>query len=179
MWGNRIAVEEYRLARWGNAGHGRRSDSLFIPGVIQALQAVVDARQHMVDATKATRPSSSQPEIQEWSRQAEERARLYADEQQLSGLTALERAKITAAREVELKLAREIDRINKSGLDDAQKQALITEATAAAKDKSAVARVVQEDCFRTSDQINQSLTDALLRGFESGKDPAKNLRDTS
>jgi phage-related minor tail protein len=31
---------------------------------------------------------------------------------------------------------------------------------------------------RTADQIEQSLTDALMRGFESGKDFAKNLRDT-
>lgn len=31
---------------------------------------------------------------------------------------------------------------------------------------------------KTSDQINSTLTDALMRGFESGKDFAKNLRDT-
>ena len=31
---------------------------------------------------------------------------------------------------------------------------------------------------RSADQIEQSLTDALLRGFESGKDFAKNFRDT-
>lgn len=31
---------------------------------------------------------------------------------------------------------------------------------------------------KTADQINQSLTDALMRGFESGKDFAKNMRDT-
>ncbi len=40
------------------------------------------------------------------------------------------------------------------------------------------AKKAQEDWERTSDQINQSLTDALMRGFESGKDFAKNMRDT-
>ena len=181
MWGKgKVAVEEYRLAQAKEMLAMADASDSFIPEYVKSLQAIVDARKHMVDATKDQAFKQLNQEIQEWSRQAEERARLYADEQQLSGLTALERAKITAAREVELKLAREIDRINKSGLDDAQKQALITEATAAAaKDKSAaVARVVQEDWARTSDQINQSLTDALLRGFESGKDFAKNFRDT-
>lgn len=181
MWGKgKVAVEEYRLAQAKEMLAMADASDSFIPEYVKSLQAIVDARKHMVDATKDQAFKQLNQEIQEWSRQAEERARLYADEQQLSGLTALERAKITAAREVELKLTREIDRINKSGLDDAKKQALITEATAAAaKDKSAaVARVVQEDWARTSDQINQSLTDALLRGFESGKDFAKNFRDT-
>ena len=36
---------------------------------------------------------------------------------------------------------------------------------------------VAEDWKRTADQIGNSLTDALMRGFESGKDFARNLRD--
>lgn len=40
------------------------------------------------------------------------------------------------------------------------------------------AKKAEEEWKRTSDSINHSLTDALLRGFESGKDSAKNLRDT-
>jgi len=46
------------------------------------------------------------------------------------------------------------------------------------KANAEAAKKAQEDWQRTSDQINQSLTDALLRGFESGKDFAKNMRDT-
>lgn len=40
------------------------------------------------------------------------------------------------------------------------------------------AKKAQEDWERASEQINSTLTDALMRGFESGKDFAKNLRDT-
>lgn len=40
------------------------------------------------------------------------------------------------------------------------------------------AKKAEEEWRKTADSINQSLTDALLRGFESGKDFAKNLRDT-
>lgn len=40
------------------------------------------------------------------------------------------------------------------------------------------AKKAEEEWKRTADSINHSLTDALLRGFESGKDSARNLRDT-
>lgn len=40
------------------------------------------------------------------------------------------------------------------------------------------AKKAEDEWKKTTDQINESLTDALMRGFESGKDFAKNLRDT-
>ena len=40
------------------------------------------------------------------------------------------------------------------------------------------ARKTEDEWRRAADNINQSLTDALMRGFESGKDMAANLRDT-
>ena len=40
------------------------------------------------------------------------------------------------------------------------------------------AKTAKDEWQKTTDSINQSLTDALMRGFESGKDFAKNLRDT-
>ena len=40
------------------------------------------------------------------------------------------------------------------------------------------AKKAADEWQRTSEQINSSLTDALMRGFESGKDFAKNMRDT-
>lgn len=40
------------------------------------------------------------------------------------------------------------------------------------------AKTAKDEWQKTTDSINQSLTDSLMRGFESGKDFAKNLRDT-
>lgn len=40
------------------------------------------------------------------------------------------------------------------------------------------AKQAEEDWKKTSESINASLTDALMRGFESGKDFASNMRDT-
>lgn len=50
----------------------------------------------------------------------------------------------------------------------------------AARDASIKAAKEAQDAWqRTADDINRSLTDALMRGFESGKDFAQNLRDTT
>lgn len=40
------------------------------------------------------------------------------------------------------------------------------------------AKKAKDEWERAADDINRSLTDALMRGFESGKDFAKNMRDT-
>ena len=53
------------------------------------------------------------------------------------------------------------------------------DAMQAAQQASArAAEQAVDDWKRASDNISNSLTDALLRGFESGKDAAQNLRDT-
>lgn len=46
------------------------------------------------------------------------------------------------------------------------------------REQQAAAKATADEWQRTADGIRDSLTDALLRGFESGKDFAKNLRDT-
>lgn len=46
------------------------------------------------------------------------------------------------------------------------------------KANAEAAKKAQDEWQKATDQINQSLTDALMRGFESGKDFAKNMRDT-
>lgn len=48
----------------------------------------------------------------------------------------------------------------------------------AEKESAAAAKKAAEDWERTAEKINDSITDALMRGFESGKDFAKNFRDT-
>ena len=48
----------------------------------------------------------------------------------------------------------------------------------AEREAISAAKEVNREWERVADDINRSLTDALLRGFESGKDFAKNLRDT-
>lgn len=121
--------------------------------------------------------------VQEWQRSATEQAKLYEDEARLSGLSALERAKVVAARQVELKLAKQIAEIEHTQFsedpvqDAAKKAQLIADATTAAQTESsaAVAKVVQEDWTRTSEKIEEVLIDALMDGGKSGAEYIEGL----
>lgn len=90
------------------------------------------------------------------------------------------------ATDRELQASKELDR----NLDLQAYEALMAQAkayrdlanakrTGAARETAVEeAKKAADEWQRTSDQIHQSLTDALMRGFESGKDFAQNLRDT-
>lgn len=152
----------------------------------EELDRAIAAQQRWVDALGQADYKKQEQAIAEWNRAATEQAELYRDELQLSSMTALEQAKITAQRSVRLKLAKaEADIERQTYSDDKEqdrikKDKLIADARTAAgiESSAAVAKVVQEDWRKTSDKISDSLTDALMRGFESGKGFAKNLRDT-
>ncbi|GAB3358065.1 hypothetical protein GCM10027395_00500 [Giesbergeria sinuosa] len=110
---------------------------------------------------------------------AKAQAALYEDEYRLIGLSAVERAKIVALRKVEVDLAKELDKINRSGFDDKKKaeQRAKAEEKAEIERSTAVNKVLQDDFFRTSGQIETSLTDALMRGFGRGESFAQSLAD--
>ncbi|GDY37680.1 tape measure protein [Acidovorax sp. NB1] len=97
------------------------------------------------------------------------------------------------ATDTELQAIKALDRnLDQQTYDSLKEQAKLYRDLAAAKRVGAAketaleiektneeaARKAAEDWQRTADDINRSLTDALLRGFESGKDFAQNLRDT-
>ncbi len=96
--------------------------------------------------------------------------------------------KTTAAREVairqyriELDLKKQIEAINRNpGFDESQREEERIRARAAAAKAAAGAEsaVYLEEWQKTSEAIESSITDALLRGFESGKGFAENLRTT-
>lgn len=146
---------------------------------IALLQAEAEAIGRLNSANAEGRFKQASEGLDKGIAAAREQAALYADELRLTGMTALERAKITAERQAQLTLAKELDKIKKSGFSDSQKADLRVKAQEKfdIERSAAVNKVVQEDFAKTSEQINQSLTDALLRGFESGKDAAKNMRD--
>ena len=65
--------------------------------------------------------------------------------------------------------------------ETARPQLQATQAKLEADKKASenAAKKAADDFQRTSDRISQSLTDALMRGFESGKTFSQNLRDTT
>lgn len=124
--------------------------------------------------------------------QLAERLASMRDEIALIGLTAQQVAELTAAKaeqviadkEIELIMLRNADasaaqisalerEINlRRQLVGAMRDKTVKEAAAESADQA------QKEWKKASEQIEQSLTDALMRGFEGGKGFAENLRDT-
>lgn len=176
----KVAIEEMALAQQKLAIASEKETGPWDPERIAAMEHAIQQRQRYVDALRGGDGKALNARADEMLRSARELSAVYADEAQLAGLTSLERAKTVALRQVELKYAKELADVDKSSAsDDAKQRARDTLNLAKRTEgEAAVAKAIQEDWARTADQINQSLTDALMRGFESGKDFAKNLRDT-
>lgn len=176
----KTAIEEMALAQAKLALANEKDAGPWDPEQIAAMEKAVYWRERYVAALKSGDLKTVNAHTDELLRNAQEQAKLYQDEYQLMGLTALERAKIVALRQVELKYAKELAELDEKmapGPDRDAQRAKIQQAKRI-EGEAAVSKAIIDDWTRTTDQINQSLTDALLRGFESGKDFATNFRDT-
>lgn len=91
------------------------------------------------------------------------------------------RAIAIAQYQVQVRLKERLRDIERLRLDADKEQALraIEEATAARQMAAVEQQVIRDEWNKTTEEINRSLTDALLRGFEEGKTAAENLRDTT
>ncbi|MDF1486700.1 phage tail length tape measure family protein [Ramlibacter sp. H39-3-26] len=176
----RMAIEQMTLAELEKQMAQAQGSDRFDPKYIASLELKIAAQKRYVAALQGADYKAAEQHVNELLRGAQELAKAYEDEQALSGLTTLEREKIVALRQVELKYSKELASIDALALSDVEKQALREEALRAQRIESAaaVAKVEQQYMARTSDEINRSLTDALMRGFESGKGFAENLADT-
>ena len=155
------------------------SDS-FDPAYVANLRRLLAEQMSTVTSLQNAEYSKITRSLDEQIAQGTEINRLQQEELSMLGLSEVERKQIIARREQEIKLAKELREIDQSGMTDEQKEA----ARAKAREKNridavnAANKVILDDWQKTADQINSSLTDALLRGFESGKSFAENLRST-
>lgn len=116
--------------------------------------------------------------------QEEATARLGLSKQAIADLDAAKLEML--ATDLELQAIKAMDlNLDEQTYDALKQQAQAYRDLAKAKQAGAAKEVAVDEAKkaadewqRTSDQISQSITDALMRGFESGKDFAKNLRDT-
>lgn len=176
----KTAIEEMTLASLQNRLAEADQRDNHDPKFVAALDRKTEAQKRWVASLQQGDAKAINQRADELLRSANELAKVYADELALSGLTGLEREKIVAQRQVELKYAKEIAAIEKSTLSDADKQLAKDKVYQAQRIESAatVAKATQNYMARSSDEINRSLTDALMRGFENGKSRAQNFRDT-
>lgn len=176
----RTAIEQMTLATLEHQLAEAEGSDSFDPKYIASLEKKIEAQKRYVDALGQADYKAVMEHADELLRNAQELSKLYEDELSLSGLTELEREKIVAQRQVELKYAKELAALDKQSLTDAEKQAAREKLLEAQRVESAAAvgKAQQSYNNKMADQLNESLTDALMRGFEAGKGFAENLRDT-
>ncbi|GKS87145.1 hypothetical protein AVMA1855_23355 [Acidovorax sp. SUPP1855] len=176
----RTAIEALTLATLQHQLTEAQSSNSFDPKYIATLQRKTEAQKRYVEALQEADGKAGMARVNEMVRSAEELAKVYADELALSGMTALEREKIVAQRQIELKYAKAIAEVNRSDATEESKAAQRAELERSKRIESEAtsAKIIQADWAKGSDEINRSLTDALMRGAEAGKGFFRNLRDT-
>lgn len=173
------AIEAMTLAQLRHQLAEADSSDSFDQKYIAGLEAKIKAQERFVAALQKADYKTLNQGLDDYLRRIEDEQRISEEELSLAGLTRLERAKIVAHRKAELELARQLAVIDKADLGEAEKEALRAKARGAAvvAAEQGTTRAIKDDWVRTSDEINRRLTDAIIRGFDSGKDAAKTFRD--
>jgi phage-related minor tail protein len=155
----------------------------------RAIDAVNDAQRDeyeadwnraLVEQSKAR--EAIQISLFEYNQKLKDEAEQMRLEVELMGQSNVVRNTRLAQFRIELELRKQLDAINNTHYEGgeperelARQQARANAAKAAAQ---AETRAYLDEWQKTADKISDTLTDALLRGFESGKGFAENLRDT-
>ena len=150
---------------------------------VEAYQEWVDTQQELaraeVEASKGREAASRA--IDEYIAGVVESQELLKLEASTVGMTSEKRAVALAQMRVELELRKKIAQINANPNGNPEWRALEIERVtqwAQVEKVNAAQRAIYDEWQKTADSINQSLTDALMRGFEDGKGFASNFRDT-
>lgn len=180
MGKSKIAIQELAVAQAQAAVTAAQNQGPQRPEFLTALNEKVIQQERILNGLRVDNLNTAKAQGAELLRNATELEKAYSDELRLSGLTALEQQKITVQRQINLKYAKELAELEKRNLPSEQfaVQKQVLDEAKFRETSAAINKVVQDDFIKTADQINQSLTDALMRGFENGKDFAQNLKDT-
>lgn len=185
MGKSKTAIEQATLAQMRLSLAEADASDRFAPAYVAALAAKVRSQEEFVAALQKTEYQQERLKLTEAGRVAGEEAQTLQLELSLLGQSREVRERIIAQRRVEVKLAKELADIEKLNLGEGPEAAAKREelrakarANAVVEANNAANKAVLEEWQRTADSINNSLTDALMRGFESGKGFAQNLRDT-
>lgn len=177
------AIEQVTLARMKEALVS--GEAVKVGGkLIQVTDEEIKRQEKKIELMQQLNYENWADKIKEANREAEEQNRLAEEEQRLMGLSGLERKKVIALRKVELEIEKERAKLAKAldsgsikpeayfdGMD-------LLDASEISRKSAAVNQVIRDDFAKTADDINNQLTDALMRGFEDSKGMGKNFLDT-
>lgn len=175
-----LAIEQMTLALLQHQMAEAQGSDRFDPKYINSLERKIAAQKHWTQALAETEQKRFDEHADKLLTNAREMAAVYADELQIAGATGIERERIVAARQVELKYAKERAAVDRQGLSDDERERRLARLAVAEQLESAAAVSKAQGDYNTkmADDTRKSLTDALLRGFENGKTAAQNLGDT-
>lgn len=182
---SKTAIEQATLALMQQQAAEAESSDQFAPAYVAALEKKIAAQQRWVATLQDTEYLQANRKLDESARASAEEAKSLELQVSLIGQSQQEREKIIAQRKVEVDLAKqlaEIERLNLGSGPEAEAKRIELRNKAIQNSfinsNNAANKAMVDESQRTADSINGSLTDALLRGFESGKGFAMNLRDT-
>lgn len=176
---SKTAIAEMNLAQAELAQSMAKDAGPWTPEYIAAMDKAVDAQRRWVRSLQEADLKAVNAQVDELLRNAKEMAALYEDESRLVGLSALERSKVVALRQVELKYAKQLAEIDKlpgrTPEEIAAREAARIKLLEAkqVESQAVVSRVVQEDWNKTSQLIGDTLADYIMNG---GKDAAQYLK---
>jgi len=172
---SKTAIEEAALAQQKLYLANEKAAGPWDPARISAMEYAIQQQERYVNALRGGDGKAINAQADELLRSAQAMAAVYADEAQLAGLSALERAKTVALRQVELKYAKELAAIDRSSATEEEKQRARDTARQAqmVEGQAAVSKAVEEDWARTSKTIGDTLADYIMGG---GKNAAQYLQ---
>lgn len=183
-WGkNKTAIEEANLAQMHTQELEAMDSTRFSPAMVASIQNKTQAQERYVIALQKGEVHTEAKKLNEELRVQQEAAKTLDLEYSLVGKTADERARIVAERAAEVKLAKDLADIKKINATDPEAVAEKEQARIDAINKSRLEgennarKATLQQWQKASDEIEKGLTDALMNGFNSGKNFAKTLRD--
>ena len=143
----------------------------------EALELQIEAQKRYVKAMQEGEYKTQSKRTDELVRSANEVAKLYQEEARLTGLSALERAKVVAQRQIELKYAKELDLLNKTGLSSDAKDTERAKLQAAQQVEIAASanKLMQEDWDATVKQYDDIFRTGFADMLNNGKDGWKSF----
>ncbi|MDP3228401.1 MAG: hypothetical protein Q8N13_10555 [Acidovorax sp.] len=177
------SLEEYlRLAEKYIASQKYMQDA--DKAALQVAQLKADARNQEANAIAAQMAAQEQAAAQQLasvrdrvtSLQLEERALAMSRDRNITLAEAIEQVALARLRERQEKLAVGTEAYDAIEREIEARRELIGLVQNQGVREAAEAATAES--LKMADQINNSLTDALMRGFESGKDFARNMLDT-
>lgn len=180
----RTAIQQMTLATLQHQLAEAEGSDSFDPKYIASLREKIAAQKDMVAALGQADYKTAKQHADELLRSANELAESYEVEHKFSGLSAAERQRIAAMRQVELKYAKEIAAVDKLNLGDAEKKAVMaTVEQARLQELAAASNKVMlqqwsESVQQYDDVFRKGFADMLNRGEGNWKSFTTSLATT-